>query len=416
MAKAIVPHSPAPVGLCPTSREIRSPRAVPRHKSTISFRRWHALTAIALVTVTLSACGGGSSPPDSTPSNSSTSSSTSGSTAGTNNSALSGTYAYVTLSNNGTMGGSEPLSGVGQFGTMTFDGTGSYTGAVTINSGGTVSASQASSGTYAVTASDSVTLGTWSGNVSADGSALVMTDLTAGDPPTVAVAIKEGGSGFSNASLQGAYTMAGLNNSGSTGLGLASLSTMTFDGAGNFTDTETENNGGSISPTPVNASGTYSITASGAVTVTLSGGNALTGQISADGSRVVLADLNPADAPSLFVVIKQGAATYSNASLQGTYAGATLSTGGADGSISGALSLTFIGTGTFSGTATQSNGTAISDATEISGSYSVAAAGSMSLTPGTSNPMTGQISADGNTVVLEDLSAGDPPSMTVVVK
>ncbi len=374
--------------------------------------RWHSMAAIALMSAALTACGGGGS---ATASSSDGSGSGSGNSSGsTNDSALSGTYAFVTLSNNGAAGGGEPASGVGDFGTMTFDGAGNYTGTETVNSGGTIAADQSISGTYSAASSGSVTLSPLSGNVSADGNTLVLANMTSGEPPSMTVAIKEGGTTFSAASLQGSFTMASLNNSGSSGLGSGGLLTLTFDGAGNFTGSESENDGGTVTSN-LAASGTYSVTTSGSVTLTSSGGSALTGQISADGDTMVLGDLTSGDAPSLYVAIKQGTATFSNASLDNAYSGATLQSAGADGGNSGLLSLTFDGAGSFSGTDGQNNGETVTTGTAVSGSYSVASGGSLTISPN-SVALTGEISTDGDTVALEDLNSGDPPSMTVVIR
>jgi hypothetical protein len=129
--------------------------------------------------------------------------------------------------------------------------------------------------------------------VSADRNALVLSQLTSGQEPSITVGIKQRQSG-STADVIGTYTIATQENSGDDG----TLSAITFDGAGNIKGTGRSNNAGTISN--ITLAGTYSVAADGTLTIILTGGEPLTGGVSVDGQQLVLTDLNTGDSPSIW--------------------------------------------------------------------------------------------------------------------
>jgi len=52
----------------------------------------------------------------------------------------------------------------------------------------------------------------------------------------------------------------------------------------------------------------------------------------------------------------------------------------------------------------------------VSGTYSVAADGALTMTPASGSPLSGGISADGKTLVLSQLTAGQPSAFAVGIK
>jgi hypothetical protein len=78
--------------------------------------------------------------------------------------------------------------------------------------------------------------------------------------------------------------------------------TISFDGAGNFSTTETDNAGGTITTQPP-GSGTYTVASNG--TFALAATN-LTGELSADGNVIILIQVAPNSTPNIAIGIKQG--------------------------------------------------------------------------------------------------------------
>jgi len=111
-----------------------------------------------------------------------------------------------------------------------------------------------------------------------------------------------------DAELVGVFSAIGYNNDG----GQDGLSSITFDGAGNFSGTITQNNGGTI--TSGSLSGTYTVGANGAVTFTPLTGEVETGNISPDGNSVALAKITATDNPGVLIFIRQPQGNHNNAS------------------------------------------------------------------------------------------------------
>jgi hypothetical protein len=104
---------------------------------------------------------------------------------------------------------------------------------------------------------------------------------------------------LANANLTGTYTAVRYDYSSTGDSG--GLWTVIFDGAGNFSGTETLNNVGMVSSVAV--SGTYTVAADGALHISPSGGSTITGGLSADGNTWVASQTTSGHSPSILVGI-----------------------------------------------------------------------------------------------------------------
>jgi hypothetical protein len=140
--------------------------------------------------------------------------------------------------------------------------------------------------------------------------------------------------------------------------------------------------------------------------------NGYTGGVSADGNTIVSANLQAGNAPSVDVEIKLGQTNFTNADFSGIYQVVSITSAGDSSS---SLTLTADGAGSYSGNLVQNNAGVITSSA-VSGTYSVAADGSLTITPASGSPLTGGISADGKTLVLSQLTAGQPSAFAVGIK
>jgi hypothetical protein len=193
-------------------------------------------------------------------------------------------------------------------GVLTIGADGSLSGTSTgLDVNGVVSANPQSgpAGTITVTSSGQFSdSGRQLGYFSANGEFLVATRTTSGEPTGLTVLVKQG-TGVTLATLNGVYTVGSLSFS-TAATGDGEVSTLFFDGAGNFSGTYIDNNSGTIT-TGYTTSGTYSVTSTGVLTLTPASGNVHTGGVSADGNIIVAANLTAggAEAPRIFVGFRQ---------------------------------------------------------------------------------------------------------------
>jgi hypothetical protein len=213
-----------------------------------------------------------------------------------------------------------------QFATITFNGSGAYTMSQQQNLDGTGSSSGPQNGTYAVASNGTVTLDGGSvvaGHLNANGSAFLL-DQKAGHFPNIVVGVKNGTGAMSNASLSGAYSVvtygydSGLVTQPSVQTNIPStpfdfnvsqqpptgfksqFTTITFDGAGNYSMSQQQNlDGTGSSAGPI--VGTYAVASNGSVT--LDGGSVVSGHLNADGSTFLL-DQQAGHFPNIVVGIK----------------------------------------------------------------------------------------------------------------
>jgi hypothetical protein len=203
--------------------------------------------------------------------------------------------------------------------------------------------------------------------------------------------------------VSGTFLGVDYANSGDTG----SLGVTILDGAGGYTSTSVENDAGTITSGIADA-GTYTVAAGGAVTLDTN-----VGGVSADGNTIVIADTTSGDQAYIDVEIKQGQTTFTNADFSGTYAVVAYDS---SGDLSILMTLMADGAGTFSGTEVQNNAGVISSSSAITGTYAVALDGGLTLVPTGGATLTGGISADGNILVLSQLTATQVPAIAVGVK
>ncbi len=224
----------------------------------------------------------------------------------------------------------------------------------------------------------------------------------------------------SDSAINGTYKVVAYDGASQIG----DVWVLTFDGSGNVRGSEVKNSGGSILSSAV--AGTYAIAGlsnipglsmaptliNSSLTVTLTGAAPLTGYVSPDGNTVLLSPFTSGQDPGIIVGVKQGQSDFTVQNLAGTFAVATYGTPADGGSVE---TLTFDGAGNVSGTAVENAAGNISNS-GVAGTYAVAADGTVTLTPAGAAPLTGGLSADGNTLVLAQMSSGQNPTVTLGVK
>ncbi len=171
--------------------------------------------------------------------------------------------------------------------TITIGADGSFSGTqstLDVTGATSTQAVSGAAGSYTV-ANNVVSIGGYSGYISANGEFAMLAALTQASPnyPGLTVAVKQG-SGVTLATLSGVYSL-GVMAFDTTGAGVGVSLTLYFDGAGNFSGTEQVNDNGTYSFGSY--SGTYTVTSSGVLTLTDSSGDVYPGGVSADGNIVV---------------------------------------------------------------------------------------------------------------------------------
>jgi len=199
--------------------------------------------------------------------------------------------------------------------------------------------------------------------------------------------------------VSGSYYYTDISSTG------ASSGPVVFDGVGGYSGSYVLNTSGVISSGSI--SGPYTAAVGGAVTV-----DGYTGGVSADGNTIVSANLQAGNAPSVDVEIKLGQTNFTNADFSGIYQVVSITSAGDSSS---SLTLTADGAGTYSGNLVQNNAGVITSSA-VSGTYSVAADGSLTITPASGSPLSGGISADGKTLVLSQLTAGQPSAFAAGIE
>jgi trimeric autotransporter adhesin len=203
------------------------------------------------------------------------------------------------------------------------------------------------------------------------------------------------GTGF----VSGSYFYTDISSSG------VSSGCDVFDGVGGYSGSYVLNTSGVISSGSI--SGPYTTAVGGAMTL-----GADTGAVSADGNTILIANLQDGTVPSVAVEIKQGQTNFTNADFSGIYQVVSITS---LGDSSSSLTLTADGAGGYSGNLVQNNAGVITSSA-VSGTYSVAADGSLTITPASGSPLSGGISANGKTLVLSQLTAGQPSAFAVGIK
>ena len=303
--------------------------------------------------------------------------------------------------------------------TETFDGTGNRSGTGTTNANTTIATGVADSGTYVVAANSAeIPVLTDSGNniggiLGADGDVAVTLNHTVnGMQPAMAVAVKPLTTA-TIASLTGTYVGASVT-SASPLYGSLGTTTVNSDGSASQTGTNLSATGVPSATSNSYPAGTFVVGSGGAISVGGSGG--ASGYLSADGNLVVLTYITGTNNfPGLSVAIKQSSGLTA-ATFNGVYAVVAL--GGASPSASVGLVETVYahGDGTYTVDYTQNAAGVVTTANTATGTYTVSAVGALVITTQSGVSSSGQISADGNAIVLGDVSSGEPPAMAVGVR
>jgi hypothetical protein len=177
--------------------------------------------------------------------------------------------------------------------------------------------------------------------------------------------------------------------------------TQVFDGVGGYSGSYVLNSSGVISTGSI--SGSYTAAVGSELTV-----DAYSGAVSADGSTILSANLQ---AGSVVVATKQGQTNFTNADFSGIYQVTSVNVANS----AGTLTLSADGAGSYTGNLVQNNSGEITSSA-VSGTYSVAADGAFTITPASGSPLSGGISADRKTLVLSQLTAGQPSTFAVGIK
>ena len=318
-------------------------------------------------------------------------------TTGDLNANLKGTYKVIEYRYEG--GIFEGLGDAADLFTLTFDGAGSFSGTDMLNKTGGVVVSNPISGTYALAADGTLRIvrvgSSLIGSLSADRSRLVLSQTISGKAPAVAVGIKQGQTNFSNADLAGSYAMVdyGYDSAGD----IVTLSTVSFDGAGNVSGTGTQNISGTISTQAYSA--TYAVAADGTLTVSPTNGSPMTGGLSADGNTLVISQMTSGKSPEVLVGIKRGLAIPT-----GTYTSVGYRYNSA-GDSSDLYELTF--SGGYRGQYYGGRGR---------GNYSVDLDGTLTLTSYGGDKFIYFMGADASTLVTAQVTSQQAPDFSIAIK
>lgn len=214
------------------------------------------------------------------------------------------------------------------------------------------------------------------------------------------------------AGLAGTWVSAGLGG-GSTVSGTLATTIIAADGSLSGSALTLSNSGVTGTQSLSGPANTYAIDGTGQVTN--GGANGASGYVSADGNLLVMTYVTGSGVqPGLTIGVRQGTGL-SLGTFEGVYA--VVSLGGTDpaNSVGQHATLFAHGDGTYTASWLQNQSGTTSVGTET-GTYTLSATGSVVLTSSTGVSSTGQISADGGSVVLAHVSAGQQPQVTVALR
>lgn len=320
---------------------------------------------------------------------------------------LHNTYTTVAADfGNTNAGTAQPLDVVAA---TIYDGVGTDNATATANLAGTIVTNVALPGTYTVTTTNAIPSLNGNGGIEgANGDAAVGLSTTSGTPPTAGIAVLPSANATTD-SVNGNYTYVSMLAHLGTGAIEADEGPVALTN-GSVTGTYTSNSAGTIvSGNP--AGGSFTIS-NGLLT---QGAGSAQGAVSADGDLIVLADTMTGDNPSISILLLQGTGVTS-ATFEGVYSVGQYGGGSLTATFGKAITLFAHGDGTFLETFTKNaNGTITTDNTD-GGTYTVAADGTLTLTDSEGNVYSGAISADGNALVLANVSSGETPAIWAGVR
>jgi hypothetical protein len=294
----------------------------------------------------------------------------------------------------------------------TFDGVSAISSTYTLNVAGSIMPDQKGTSTYAVTTANAIPsyadnspgLG---GIEGANGNAIVSAEgMASGTQPQIYVAVRPDATATTN-SINGNYTQVRLKVELSTGGIMAGEGNVTVTN-GTLSGTYTSNKAGTIT-TGNQASGQLTVT-NGKLTAVGTGA----GAVSADGDLIVLADTNSGDEPLIIVAVPQGTGV-TKATFQGVYSVTQYGGLSVGSTFAKAITLFAYGNGTFFISQTKNSDGTIATGYD-SGTYTVAADGTLTYTDADGIVGNGAISADGNALVLGNITSGQSPTIWVGVR
>jgi hypothetical protein len=305
--------------------------------------------------------------------------------------------------------------------TVIFDGLGGVSGSAIQNHAGVI-ANSSVFGTYTVAgpsqgSASASTLATLqntgmivnfngaaalTGFTSGHGDTFVLSQLTAGQDPGIAVGIRQPQSGFTNGNLNGTFTVVGYGGVAGTG----TVATLSFDGAGTFSGTAVQNSAGGLSTSGL--TGTYAVAGDGTVTVTPAGAAPLTGAVSYVDDELVLVQATPGQSPAIMVGVEYGQSSVANSEASAEYGVASYRNSGGMGT------LIFNGT-MVSGPIVQNSGGVISSGINFLGTYAPNADGLFTLDQTAGASFTGGVSLSGALLVAGDIAAGQAADIQIGV-
>jgi PASTA domain len=297
-------------------------------------------------------------------------------------------------------------------GTSTYSGTGNINESdITVNIGGTIVPNQQNTGTYTVTTTNAVPSMTGNGGgiggiEGVNGDSVVALGAMSGTPPSIGIAVLPNANATTN-SINGDYTLVDISAQLSSGNIYGYVATITATN-GVISGTYAQNTAGTVT-TGNPASAQWTVT-NGILT---SVGSA-TGAVSADGDLIVLADTNAGDDPYINVAVRRGSGV-TQATFEGVYSVAQYAGDAIGGTFGKAITLFAYGNGTYFISQTKNSGGSIATGND-SGTYTVASDGTLSLTDADGIVGTGAISADGNALVLGNVTSSQTPAIWVGVR
>jgi PASTA domain len=315
---------------------------------------------------------------------------------------LNNTYTYVFAQ-------FQPLANVDLVGQSTDDGMGNTANHnVTVNFQGTIAPNLQNTETYTVTTNNGIPVLNGSGGIEGvNGAAAVAASLVSGTPSGIGVSVLPNVNATTN-SISGNYTLVNISAQLSTGNMYGYLATVALTN-GTITGTYTQNVAGTVT-TGNPASAQWSVT-NGLLTSV----GAAQGAVSADGDLLVLADTTSGDDPHINVAVPRGTGV-TPATFEGVYSVAVYGGNSVNATFGQILTVFAYGNGTYTLTYSQNdNGTITTNHTDT-GTYTVTADGTLTVTNSSGGVSNGAISADGNALVLANITSGQTPQMVVGVR
>lgn len=224
-------------------------------------------------------------------------------------------------------------------------------------------------------------------------------NVTTGISPVLAVAVKKG-SGMSLSGLAGAY--------------MGALFALQAGGASEQAGTIVINADGSLSIngsiTPITGTGSLTLSSVGAI----SGLDVTVGAVSPDYDLISGADQSAGSNPSIFAAVRTGTSS-SLGSVDGQYTAVVYSGNGLSTQDGQILTLLMDGKGNYTYTGTDDLG-GNSTSTSGSGTYTVSSNGAVRISTASGNSLSGAVSADGNVIVLYQITSGERPQRAIEVR